>query len=120
MTDDSAIESPINLGATFLDGSIFKHGVSTLEFKGLSIVDGATCALVRFDERGGGYVMRMQPMPLLREKTVGGTYYSGDLEIDLESCWVKKATVSVTDITTTTIDWVLADGIPWQQYDQVS
>lgn len=103
VTDDSAIESPVDLGATFLDGSVFKHGVSTRDFKGLSIVDGATCALVSFDERGGGYVMLMQPMPLLRVKTVGGTYYGGDLYIDLESLWVKKVTVSVTDITTTTM-----------------
>lgn len=109
VTDDSASESPINLGAAFLDGSIFKHGLSTLEFKGLSIVDGASCAVVSFDERGGGYLMLMKPMPLLRVKTVGGTYYGGDLYIDLASLWVRKATVTVTDITRTTMYGIPVD-----------
>ena len=103
VTDNSGLESPINLGATFAEGSTFKHGVSTVEFKGLSIVDGMTCALVSFDERDSGYFMLMKPMPVLTIKTNGGTRYGGDLYIDLSSLWVKKAAVTVTDITKTTM-----------------
>ena len=70
VADNSASESPINLGAVFLDGSTLKHGISTLEFNGLTVVDGASCAVVILDERGSGYVMLMKPRPLLRVNTV--------------------------------------------------
>ena len=97
------MESPINLGSRFLEGSKFLHGIETLEFKGLSVVDGKTCAVLGFGERGGGYVMYLKPMPILKVKTVGGTSYSGDIYIDLESLWVKKITATVMDMTKTTM-----------------
>ncbi len=99
VNDESASESPINLGAIYLEGSKFKHGIESLEFKGLGIVDGETCAIVGNEERDGGYVMHMKPMPVLKIKVVGGTRFSGDIYIDLASLWVKKVNAIVTDIT---------------------
>jgi len=103
VNDLTALESPVNLGSTFLEGSKFLHGIETLEFKGLSVVDGKTCAILGFDEKGGGYVMYIKPMPILKVKTVGGTRVSGDIYIDLESLWVKKVIATVMDMTKTTM-----------------
>lgn len=101
--DLTGLESPINLGAIFLKGSKFFHGIETLEFKGLSVIDDKTCAIIGFSESGGGYVMYIRPMPILKVKTVGGTRYSGDIYIDLESLWVKKVNATVIDMTKTTM-----------------
>ena len=81
----------------------FLHGIETLDFKGLSVINSKTCVILGFDERGGGYVMYMKPMPILKVKTVGGTRFSGDIYIDLESLWVKKITATVIDMTKTTM-----------------
>ena len=107
--DVSAVESPINLGSTFLDGSKFMHGIETIGFKGFSIVNDALCAIVGYDERGGGFKMNMKPMPLLRIKTASGTRYSGDIYIDLESLHVKKVNATITDISKTTMYGIPVD-----------
>jgi len=101
--DLTGLESPVNLGTKFLEGSKFLHGIETLEFKGLGVIDDKECAIIGFNERGGGYVMYIRPMPILKVKTVGGTRYSGDIYIDLESLWVKKVNVSIIDMTKTTM-----------------
>ena len=67
------------------------------------------CAMVGYDERGGGFKMHMKPMPLLRIKTSSGTRYSGDIYIDLESLHVKKVNASVTDISKTTMYGIPVD-----------
>ena len=103
VNDESAVESPINLGSIFLDGSKFMHGIETIEFKGFCIVDDAMCAIVGYDERGGGFKMHMKPMPLLKIKTTSGTRYMGDIYIDLDSLHVKKVNATVTDISKTTM-----------------
>lgn len=64
VNDQSTLEHPINLGSKFLEGFKFIHGIETMEFKGLGIVDGVSCAILSADERGGGYVMHMKPMPV--------------------------------------------------------
>jgi len=109
VNDLSNLEHPINLGSKFLEGSKFIHGVETLEFKGLGIVNGISCAIFGVDERGGGYVMHMKPMPVLQVKTVGATRFSGDIYLDMDSLWVKKVIASVTDITQTTMFGIPVD-----------
>ena len=47
--------------------------------------------------------MYIRPMPILKVKTVGGTRYSGEIYIDLESLNVKKATATIIDMTKTTM-----------------
>ena len=72
-------------------------------FKGLGVIDGKKCAIIGFNERGGGYVMYIRPMPILKVKTKGGTRYSGEIYIDLESLWVKKVNATIIDMTKTTM-----------------
>jgi hypothetical protein len=107
--DQSSVESPINLGSIFLDGSKFMHGLETIDFKGFCVVDDVICAIICYDERGGGFKMHMKPMPLLRIKTTSGTRYSGDIFIDLDSLHVKKVDASVTDISKTTMYGIPVD-----------
>jgi len=103
INDESKVESPINLGSIFLTGSKFMHGIETIGFKGFSIVDDVLCAIVGYDERGGGFKMHMKPMPLLKIKTTSGTRYMGDIYIDLESLHIKKVNATVMDISKTTM-----------------
>jgi hypothetical protein len=94
-------EPPVNLGARIKEGSVFRNGEVSLEFKGLSIVDGAACALVGYDS--GESTLKMI-MPLGPDKdmvTVGGSEYKGDLYIDLATRWVRKVTVDEFVVTET-------------------
>ena len=85
-------EPPVDLGNGIKEGSFFRNGEIRLTFKGLSIVDGAACALVGFDS--GESTLRML-MPISAEadmEVVGGSQYIGDLYIDLATHWVNKVT----------------------------
>lgn len=107
----SGIETPIP-GGMGEEGSTFKHGTMTLEFKGVSVIDNRPCAIVGFDSGEGSFTMIMKPMPNIEVLTVGGSHYYGDLYIDLESKWVKKVTKTLTDITKTTMgDTKIAGGV---------
>ena len=109
--ESSGIETPIP-GGMGEEGSTFKHGDETLEFKGLSVIDGAPCAIVGFDSGEGSFTMIMKPMPNIEVKTVGRSRYSGDIYLDLESKWVKKVTKVLVDITKTTMgDKKVAGGV---------
>ena len=101
--ETSDIETPIP-GGMGEEGSTFKHGAETLEFKGVSVVDDLPCAIIGFDSGEGSFTMIMKPMPNIEILTVGGSHYQGDLYIDLASKWVKKVTKTLTDITKTTMD----------------
>jgi hypothetical protein len=109
--ESSGIETPIP-GGMGEEGSTFKHGDETLEFKGLSVIDDAPCAIVGFDSGEGSFTMIMKPMPNIEVKTVGRSRYSGDIYLDLESKWVKKVTKVLVDITKTTMgDKKVAGGV---------
>ena len=82
---------PVNLGSNVDEGSYFTNGEITLEFKGLSRVDGKTCAIVAFDSGESSFNMRLQPMPGMNIETMGSSHYFGDIYIDMESKWVQKA-----------------------------
>ena len=93
------------------EGSTFKHGAETLEFKGVSVIDNEPCAIIGVDSGAGSFTMIMKPMPNMEVITVGGTHYHGDLYLDLASKWVKQVYVRVTDITKTTMgDTKIAGG----------
>jgi len=83
-------EPPVNLGSHIAEGSTFKNGEVTLEFKGLSFVDNRSCSVIGFDSGESTFNMIMQPMPTMQIKTSGSSHYKGDLYIDLESNWVQK------------------------------
>ncbi|KPK45219.1 MAG: hypothetical protein AMJ65_00410 [Phycisphaerae bacterium SG8_4] len=95
-------EAPVNVGSNVSKGSTFKNGEVTLEFKGISRVAGATCALVGYDSGESSFQMIVNPMPNMEIRTKGSSHYMGDLYIDLATNWVKKATLDefvVTEVT---------------------
>ena len=95
-------EAPVNLGSNVAEGSTFKNGEVTLEFKGISRVAGATCALVGYDSGESSFQMKLEPMPNMEIRTKGSSHYMGDLYIDLATNWVQKATLAefvVTEVT---------------------
>jgi hypothetical protein len=88
---ESAFSEPtLQLSGNIAEGSFFKNGEVTLEFKGLSIVDGVACAIVRFDSGDSSFKFLINPTPDMDIKTVGAAHYWGDLYIELESRWVRK------------------------------
>jgi hypothetical protein len=96
-------EPPVNLGSGIKEGSFFRNGEVTLEFKGVSRVDGAACAIVGYDS--GESTLKMI-MPLAADKeivTTGGSEYKGDLYIDLATRWVRKVTMDEFVVTQTTM-----------------
>jgi hypothetical protein len=92
-------EPPINLGAGFKEGSVFRNGEVSLEFKGLSLVDGAACALVGYDSGESTLKMIMAAGPDKDMVINGGSQYKGDLTIDLASRWLRKATMDEFVVT---------------------
>jgi hypothetical protein len=83
-------------------GSVFKNGKITLEFKGLSQVNGKSCALIGYDSGESSFKMVLKPMPELNQ-TVGGSHYFGDIYKDLASGWVQKTTMTEIVVSETTL-----------------
>ncbi|MHC4627369.1 MAG: hypothetical protein ACYTDV_10355 [Planctomycetota bacterium] len=96
-------EAPVNVGSNVSKGSTFKNGEVTLEFKGLSRIAGATCALVGYDSGESSFQMIVNPMPNMEIRTKGSSHYMGDIYIDLATNWVKKATLDEFVITEVTL-----------------
>ena len=101
--DEFSEDLPLAVGLIIKEGSIYKPGVETLEFKGLSVVDGKPCALLGVDGGEGSYTMVIEVMPNVDAKTVGGTRFFGDIYVNLASMWLKKAEITVVDVTETSI-----------------
>ena len=83
-------EPPVNLGSHIAEGSFFKNGEVTLAFKGLSLINEKSCAIVGFDSGESSFKMIMNPTPEMKINTVGSSHYKGDIYIDLETKWVQK------------------------------
>jgi len=92
-------EPPVNLGSQIAEGSFFKNGEITLEFKGLSAVNGKPCALLAYDSGESAFTMIMQPTPEMKIQTVGSSHYFGDLYKDLSTNWVQKVTMTETVVS---------------------
>lgn len=99
--DEFAEDLPLAVGLIIKEGSIYKAGVETLEFKGMSVVDGRPCVLLGMDGGEGSFTMVIEVMPNVNAKTVGGTRFFGDIYVDLASMWLKKAEITVVDVTET-------------------
>ncbi len=96
-------EPPVNLGSGIKKGSVFRNGEVTLEFKGVTSIDGAVCAIIAYDS--GESTLKMI-MPLGTDKeivTSGGSEYIGDLYIDLATRWVRKVTMDEFVVTQTSL-----------------
>ena len=83
-------EPPVDLGSNVAKGSFFKNGEITLEFKGLSLVDDAPCAIVTVDSGQSSFKMLMNPKTNMELRAVGSSHYKGDIYIDLATKWVRK------------------------------
>jgi hypothetical protein len=95
-------EPTVHLAGVTESGSTFRNGEVALGFKGLSLVDGAPCAIVAYDSGESSFVMAMEPAPGMSINAVGSSHYFGDIHVDLDSMWVAKAALSefvVTDVT---------------------
>jgi hypothetical protein len=95
-------EAPVSLNGVVRPGSVFRNGELTLELKGISLVDDRPCALVNYDS--GESTLRMAFMEGDKEDvlTEGGSEYTGDLYIDLDSGWVRKVTLNESVVTQAT------------------
>ena len=93
----------VNLGATVAPGSYFENGEVTLELKGLGLVQGRPCAILGYDSGQSSFLMIMKPVPEVEVRTVGSSHYWGDIYKDLESRWVRKATLTEMVVSETTL-----------------
>jgi len=101
---ESAFSEPtLQLSGNISEGSYFKNGEVTLEFKGLSIVDGMACAIVRFDSGDSSFRFDVNPTPEMKIKTVGAAHYWGDLHIELDSRWVRKVDMGELTVSKVTL-----------------
>ena len=96
-------EPPVNLGSGIKEGSTFKNGEVTLEFKGLSLVDNAPCAIIAFDSGQSSFQMTINPMPNMEVRSVGASHYKGDIHIDLASRWPRKVTMDELVVAQSTV-----------------
>ncbi len=89
----SFIEASVKFVNEIKPGSTFQNGEVSLELKGVSVVDGAPCALVGYDA-GDSKVKMIIPDPSGKESvTEGVDQYKGDIYIDLVTLGVRKATL---------------------------
>ncbi|MHC4243606.1 MAG: hypothetical protein ACYSU4_14465 [Planctomycetota bacterium] len=101
---ESAFSEPtLQLSGNISEGSFFRNGEVTLEFKALSIVDGVACAIVRFDSGDSSFKFSVKPTPEMEIKTVGAAHYWGDLYIELESRWVRKVKMGEITVSKVTL-----------------
>lgn len=96
-------QPPINLGSRVAEGSYFKNGLVTLEFKGIGADAGRPCAIIGYDSGESGFYMRMTPMPNLQVDTRGKSHYWGDIWKDLRTGWVRRADLREIVVSETTI-----------------
>ena len=94
---------PTNLGKNISEGSFFKNGEITLEFKGLSIVNEKQCALIGVDSGESSFKMIMHPIDDMEIVTVGSSHYKGDIYKDITTNWVQKVTFDEVVISETKI-----------------
>jgi len=99
----SFTEPPVNLGSNIAKGSTFKNGEVTLELRGVSLVDEATCAIVAYDSGQSSFQMIMNPVPNMEVRAVGASHYKGDLYIDLATRWVRKVTMDELVVSEATV-----------------
>jgi len=92
-------EAPVSLGSFIKSGSSFRNGEVTLELKGISLIDGAACALVGYDSGESILKMIIAPSQDVEAVTEGGSEYKGDIYVDLETGWVRKVTLDEFVVT---------------------
>jgi hypothetical protein len=87
---------PVDLGSNVAEGSYYKNGEVTLEFKGIGVVNGAACALLGVDSGRGSFAMALRPAPNVEIKTTGGSRYKADIYVNLATHWVSRVDTDET------------------------
>ena len=93
----------VHLVGNVLEGSYFQNGEVVLELKGLAFTGGAPCALLGYDSGESRFEMALEPMPGVRATTAGGSRYTGDIEVDLETLWTRRVHMNEFIVSTTTV-----------------
>jgi len=99
----SFTQPPVNLGTQVAEGSYFKNGEVTLAFKGLSLVNEKTCALLEYDSGESSFNMIVRPMPNMEVITKGSSHYWGDIYKDLGAGWIQKASLHEMVVSETNV-----------------
>ena len=94
--------APVGLGEAMKKGSEFRNGEMTLKFKGLSLVDELPCALLEYDSGDASFIMHIEAMPGMEMVAEGASHYMGDVYVELESNWLRKATLYELVVTQVT------------------
>jgi hypothetical protein len=81
----------VSMGNQVSKGSYFKNGKITLEFKGLSLMNKKTCAIMEYDSGASSFYMLTKPMENMEVSTKGSSHYWGDIYKDLTTGWIQKA-----------------------------
>ena len=87
---------PVDLGSNVAEGSYYKNGEVTLEFKGIGVVNGVACALLGVDSGRGSFAMALRPAPNVEIKTTGGSRYKADIYVNLATHWVSRVDADET------------------------
>jgi hypothetical protein len=96
-------QPPTHLGAKVSEGSYFKNGKITLEFKGLALVNEKTTAVLGYDSGQSSFYMLTKPMADMEVSTKGSSHYWGDIYKDLAAGWIQKAVLHELVISETTV-----------------
>ncbi len=100
----SAFSKPeVNVNTLVSEGSYFENGQITLEFKGLGLHNGETCAIIGHDSGASRFTMTIIPAPGIEALTTGSSHYKGDIYKNLSSNWVEKALLEETVVSETII-----------------
>lgn len=95
-------EAPTHLGKNISEGSFFKNGEITLEFKGLTVSNDKECALLGVDSGESSFKMIVKATPEFEVVAIGSSHYRGDIYKDLVSNWVQKVVfdeIVVSEVT---------------------
>jgi hypothetical protein len=106
--DGAFAESPVP-GKLAKEGSSWKNGEITLEFKGLTVIHDRPCAILSLDSGDCTLVMPMTYMPIMNLKTIGVSNYRADIYLDLETKWVRKLELILSEITNTSMWGITVD-----------
>jgi hypothetical protein len=104
-------EPPVNLGKEIKEGSKFRNGEITLEFKGLGMMNKRPCAILGYDSGSSSFTMLMQYTPTMDINTNGSSHYWGDIYKDLQSGWIQQATLHEIVVSETVIGANKVNGV---------
>ncbi len=105
----------LELGDIAGEGSYFQNGQVTLTFKGLTVMDGAPCAIIGYDSGESSLEMYLEAAPGMKLDIVGSSHYFGDIFIDLDTMWVRKADMTEFVVTNVMMGGAKVGGQPFER-----